>query len=141
MLCTAALAHRMTALGPRKRDGYSFWAPRVARLFEGKPLFAFVGLLLAISVTLLWPGIAEYATTAQITLHWSRLLVGTLAILLAFQAIVTSVLIQVVSLWQFQRAEGDRRRREQALHLPHRPSVRPPLTAWLGEPAGHLHER
>jgi hypothetical protein len=141
MMCAAGLAHRMTALGPRRRDGYSFWAPKVARLFEGKPLLVFVGLLVATSLALVWPGIVEYATTAHITLHWSRLLVGTLAILLAFQAIVTSVLMQVVALWQFQRAEVDRRRREQALLSPHRTSLRPPLHELVGQAAGHFQER
>jgi glycosyltransferase involved in cell wall biosynthesis len=141
MLCAAGLAHRMTALGPRRRDGYSFWAPRVARLFEGKPLVVFVGIVLATSVALIWPGIVEYATTAQIRLHWSRLLVGTLGVLLAFQAIVTGVLMQVVALWQFQRAEGDRRRREQASPAPHRTTIRPSLTEWIVQAPGHLQER
>ena len=67
--------------------------------------------LLALSIFFLWPGIVEFATTARISLHWSRLLAGAFTLLSAGQTAVFALLIEVVSLWMRQK---DEIRKEQA---------------------------
>ena len=118
LLCATALSHRMSALGPKRRDGDSFWIGVVARLFEWQPLLAFSGGAVVASVALLWPGIVEFVTTGGITLHWSRIIVGVFGLLLAFQALVTLVLLQVVALWvamaRYRQAERARQALEPA---------------------------
>jgi glycosyltransferase involved in cell wall biosynthesis len=118
LLCGAGLAHRMASLGPRARDGATFWAAVAAGLFEGRALAAFVVVTLVTSLGLIGPGIVEFATTAHITLHWSRLLVGTLGLLLVFQALVTHVLMRVVAIWQYQHVEDRRRTLEPGSAAP-----------------------
>jgi hypothetical protein len=105
LLCAAVLANRMAALGPKRRDGESFWVAAAARLFDGSVLTLFVVASVAASMALIWPGAVEFASSGHITLHWSRIIVGAFGFLLAFQALVTRVLLQVVALWQYQQAE------------------------------------
>jgi glycosyltransferase involved in cell wall biosynthesis len=107
LLCAAVLSHRMAALGPRRRGGDTFWAPLVAHLFSGKLLAVFLVVVIAASLSFLWPGIVEYVTTRRVYLHWSRLLAGSFGLLLAFQAVITGVLLRVIAVWQEKR-EFDR---------------------------------
>lgn len=109
LVCAAALSNRMAQFGPRGQAGETFWSAAVSRLFEGRALAAFVATVLAASTAILWPGIVEYGATATITLHWSRLVVGAFGLLLAFQAVVTGVLMRALSLWQDRRKRVDSR--------------------------------
>jgi hypothetical protein len=100
-LSAAALVHRMKGLGPRPRDGDTFWTAALSKLFSGKRLAVLTGGAVVFSVVLLWPGIAEYITKGQVTtLHWSRVIVGSFGLLLAFQAVVTGVLLDVLEIWK-----------------------------------------
>jgi hypothetical protein len=102
LMCATAVSHKMAGLGPRGRQTDSFWSVAIAALFQGKALVALTGIALLTAVAVLWPGIVEYLTSAHCTLHWSRLVVGAFALLTAFQALVTGVLIQLVNLWVYQ---------------------------------------
>ena len=113
LLSATTLAYHMADLRPRRRDGAAFWPSLVAQLFEGKALVAVIVAATATSLALLWPGIVEFVTTGHISLHWSRLMVGTFGLLLVVHALITNVMIRILSLWQYQRAEDDRRLREQ----------------------------
>jgi hypothetical protein len=106
LLCAAVLSNRMSALGPKRRDGESFWMAAAARMFDRTPLALFLLATVATSLVLIWPGLVEFLSTRRITLHWSRIIVGAFGFLLAFQALVTKVLLEVVALWKDQRAEG-----------------------------------
>jgi glycosyltransferase involved in cell wall biosynthesis len=108
LLCAAVMSSRMATLGPRRRDGESFWMALASSLFRGTALAVFVGTLIVGSLVLLWPGIFEFATTARITLHWSRLLVGTFGLFMAAQAMVTWVVVQIINLWSYQKVEEAR---------------------------------
>jgi hypothetical protein len=116
LLCAAVLANRMSALGPKRRDGDSFWVSAASHLFHWKPLLAFSSLAAVASLVLLWPGIVQFVTTGRITLHWSRIIVGAFGLLIAFQAMVTLVMLQVVAIWvetaKFYQAELVRRASE-----------------------------
>jgi glycosyltransferase involved in cell wall biosynthesis len=109
LLCAAVLSSRMSALGPPRRDGESFWMALVSSLFAGTTLAVFVATLTAISLVMLWPGIVEFLTTAHINLHWSRLLVGTFGLFIVAHVLVTWVLLQIINLWTQQQVEGARR--------------------------------
>jgi glycosyltransferase involved in cell wall biosynthesis len=99
-LSAAALVHRMKDLGPRRRDGDTFWTAALSKLFSGKRLAVLAAGAVIFSVVLLWPGIAEYINKGQVTLHWSRIIVGSFGLLLAFQAVVTGVLLEVLEIWK-----------------------------------------
>ncbi len=69
----------------------------------------FVIASLVASLALLGPGIVEYARTRQITLHWSRIIVGAFGLLLVFQTLVTAVLLRILALWKYQLDYSDAR--------------------------------
>ena len=117
LLCAAVLSNRMAALGPKRRDGDSFWVATLSKLFDPTPMLTCVGLAVLASIVLLWPGIVQFLWTGHITLHWSRIIVGAFGLLLAFEGLVTLVMLQVVSLWvetaKFTQAELVRRAAEE----------------------------
>jgi glycosyltransferase involved in cell wall biosynthesis len=105
LLCAAVLANRMVFLGPKRRDGDSFAVNLFSHLFRGVPLAVFSALMLVGSLVLAWPGVVEYVTTRQITLHWSRIMVAAFGLMLLFQALVTAVMLRLVDLWKYQKAQ------------------------------------
>jgi glycosyltransferase involved in cell wall biosynthesis len=107
-ISAAGLAYRMSLFGPAPRDGYSFWAPLIAPLFEGIPLVVAETVLMIITVVLISPGIVEYVTTAHVTLHWSRLLAAALCMVTIAHLLVTHVLLQVLNIWQYQQREREK---------------------------------
>jgi len=121
MLCAAGLAHRMATFGPRLRSGYTFWAPLVARLFQGKLVGVFTAVILGLTLWAIYPGLVQFVRTGHVTLHWSRLLAGSLGMLVAVQALVTYVLMRVLMIWQWQQSAIERYQREEAEigRLPH----------------------
>lgn len=97
-LSAAAIATRMIDLRPGNPDR-TFWEAGIARAFQS-PLLPLGGIALTVgAVALLWPGIVEYLRTGQLTLHWSRVIVAAFALLLAFQALVTRVLLRILHVW------------------------------------------
>jgi glycosyltransferase involved in cell wall biosynthesis len=54
------------------------------------------------AVGFVWPGLVEYATTGQVTLHWSRMMVGTCFLQTALFAVIAAILQRVVCLWKGQ---------------------------------------
>jgi hypothetical protein len=105
LLLATALAHRIAGLGPRRTAASTFWPHLTAMLFRGIPLVVVLALLVASSLYFLWPGIAEYTVTRQVTLHWSRLLAGGFLLFSAMQVAVFALLTTVVELWIRQKNE------------------------------------
>jgi glycosyltransferase involved in cell wall biosynthesis len=105
LLSAAVLANRMASLGPKRHHGDSFWVVLASHLFRGVPLAVFSVATVSVSLVSLWPGLAEYAATRHITLHWSRIILAAFGLLLVLQAIVTAVLLRLVALWKHQPAE------------------------------------
>jgi glycosyltransferase involved in cell wall biosynthesis len=109
LLLATALVNRMAALTPRRPEAVGFWPALVAGVFTGRLLQVAVVLLLGVGAFFLWPGIAEYAATRQVSLHWSRLLAGAFSLSAAFQVLVCGLLLNVIAAWSAQRdyAEAD----------------------------------
>jgi len=97
-LSAAAIATRMTDLRLRSPDR-TFWEAGIARLFESTLLAAGAIALGVSAVALLWPGVVEYLSTGQLTMHWSRVIVAAFALLLAVQGLITRVLLRIINIW------------------------------------------
>jgi hypothetical protein len=109
LLCAAVLVNRMASLGLRRREGELFWIAAASHLFDGKVLsIVVVGTVIA-SGLLIWPGLVEFARTGGITLHWSRIIVAAFGFLLVFQALITKVLLGVISIWEYQHIHANPR--------------------------------
>ena len=72
------------------------------RLFEGRTVLVFSGLVSVIAFALLWPGIVEYVTTGAVTLHWSRVVTGVFGFILVAQSAVAIVALRVLRIWRMQ---------------------------------------
>lgn len=107
MLLATALINRVALFGPRRLSAIEFWPFLIARILQGRVLVAVLIGWLAVALGFLWPGILQYGSTLHITLHWSRLLAGSFALLAAAQTAVFALLIKVVSLWIDQRIAVD----------------------------------
>ncbi|MHC4400036.1 MAG: glycosyltransferase family 2 protein [Planctomycetota bacterium] len=105
LLAGAALAHRMASFGLRRKLDRAFWPSLAARFFEGRALVVFAAFFTGLSLFLLWPGIVEYAATGALTeevMPWSRFVTGVFGLLLVGQAVVSGLLIRVLSIWKSQ---------------------------------------
>jgi len=102
LLSAAAFTNRLVVLGPRRREGESFWASLASKLFEGLPLWTMTGGAVLTAAVLLAPAAVEYVTTGHVTTHWSRIMVGAFGLLLAFHAGVTAVMLRVIEIWKRQ---------------------------------------
>lgn len=94
-----------------RRQRASFWAQSSALLFSRRNLWLYaVGASLA-SLALVWSGLSEYARTAHVTLHWSRVMMAVFLLQTAVLAIVHAVTHEVVNLWRGQLEYGLERER------------------------------
>jgi hypothetical protein len=91
----AVLAHARAASA-----GVSGW---VGRRFNRRNRRIGGLLLIAVAALLLRPGLFEYATTGQVTLHWSRVVLASLALLLAVALASTTFLLHMLELIEAQR--------------------------------------
>ena len=95
------LADHMLSLVYRRRRA-SFWSQTSALLFSRRNLWLYAGLSTAISIVLVWSGLVEYARTAHVSLHWSRVMAAVFLLQTAVLAVVHAVTHEVVNLWRGQ---------------------------------------
>ncbi len=102
LLCAGTLAHYMAMLAPQHRNPPTFWPMILGGLFHGMGLALFVCVTVFSALALVFSGLVEFATTGHLTTHWSRIMIAAFALLVAFQAMVTGVLLKVLRIWQQQ---------------------------------------
>lgn len=105
-LSEATVANRMSEL-VLDRGRPPWWMSFLTRSFRGVPRTILVFILGGASLALVWPGLVEYVSTGQVTLHWSRVFVAAFALLIAFQSILTGMLLRIMTLWlEFALSRG-----------------------------------
>lgn len=97
-LTAAAVVNRMSDLVLDRRRP-RFWMSLLAGSFRGPRAALLVSVLVGASAALVWPGLLEYARSGQVTLHWSRVIVAAFGLLVAFQAVLTGMLLRITTLW------------------------------------------
>lgn len=102
-LTAGVLADRVLSLVYR-RPQETFVCRLFDRLFNGTRLVLMALMFAAVAVLLVWPGLAEYARTGSVTLHWSRAASAMFLLQLSVFAVVNAVLEKVVDLWKDQLA-------------------------------------
>ena len=84
----------------RQTAGLSRWA---GTLFSGRGRLV-VGLTLGgAALAVSWPGLVEYVATGHVTMHWSRVVLSSLLIVVASVIGITSFLLGMLELIQAQR--------------------------------------
>jgi glycosyltransferase involved in cell wall biosynthesis len=108
LLCTGVVADDLLFLTNQTGYRRRFANQLLKHWLAGKWL-----LLLTVLFTLggFWcvaPGLWEYLQTSHVTMHWSRVVAGTLCFLLALQAAVTASLRRIIRLWQEHQRSASR---------------------------------
>lgn len=97
-LGAAALASRLANLVGVGTDR-SFWGRAIELPFSGRNAKWFFAVLVAFSFVLVYPGLTEYVRAGTTSIHWSRVIVAAFALLVAFQTVLTSVLLRIMKYW------------------------------------------
>ncbi len=108
LLLATALSNQMASFSRRRPEGDSFWAGGIRSLLSGWRLTGILAIFAGCSIGFLWPGLLQWVTTGQVTLHWSRLLAGAFCLLSAFQTGVFAVLLKVIAIWITERSPASR---------------------------------
>ncbi len=112
LLFATGLTNRMARLSRRRADANTFWAGLVGTVARGPVLLGLAGTLSLATLIFWWPGIAEFATTGKVNMHWSRLLAGSFTLFSAVQAGIFCVLVKVADVWIAQRASAEENERQ-----------------------------
>jgi hypothetical protein len=102
----AAVAESIAAAAhgrPRARSGVT---GLVVAVFQRRNRALATGLLLGAAVAVAAPGIAEYAGTGEVEMHWSRALLASLLVVLASVFGVATFLLEMLDLIAAQRDPG-----------------------------------
>jgi len=97
-LGAAALASRLASLVGVEKDR-SFWGRAIELPFSGRSAKWFFVVLVTFSFLLVYSGLAEYVRAGTTSIHWSRVIVAAFALLVAFQTVLTSVLLRIMKYW------------------------------------------
>jgi glycosyltransferase involved in cell wall biosynthesis len=92
------IEHMLSLVYQRQRQ--SFWGRLFAGVFSRGTLWFYALLAFLVALVLVWPGLVEYARTAHVTLHWSRVMVAVFLLQTAVLAVVHAVTQEVVGLWK-----------------------------------------
>jgi len=101
LLLATALTNQIARFSPRRTCANPFWPSLLAVLLRGPFSIVLILLLFSSSIFFLWPGIVEYLSTRQITLHWSRLIAGAFSLFCGLETAIFALIMKVVSSWQF----------------------------------------
>jgi len=103
LVSAAVVAERIAGLAhgrPRAERGATALA---ARLFTTRARRIVGAVLVALALAVTAPGIAEYATTRQVHMHWSRAVLGSLLVALTASLAITAFLLNMLELIHTQR--------------------------------------
>jgi glycosyltransferase involved in cell wall biosynthesis len=100
LLCTGVIADDLMFLTNQAGYRRRFANQLLKHWLAGKWLLLMMVLFTAGGLWCVAPGLWEYLWTSHVTMHWSRVVVGTLCFLLALQCAVTASLRRIIALWQ-----------------------------------------
>ncbi len=102
----AVVAERIAALAHERPEASAGIIRAAARLFSRGPRRVLGAVMIVAAVVVAWPGIAQYATTGQVEMHWSRAVLAALLLFLSCVLLVSTFLLNMLDLIQTQRSEG-----------------------------------
>jgi len=109
VVCATAVADRIAVLAHQRPLARSGATALLARLFSRRSRWIGSFLLLATALLVTWPGLAQYATTGEVTMHWSRAVLGSLLVVIFVALGTTTFTLNMLELIQTQRTPEDGR--------------------------------
>ena len=134
LICTAVVSERIAAAAHGRSFAQSGVTAIVSKLFAPRCRWVLAPVLAAIAVAVTWQGIVQYASTGQVDMHWSRAVLASLLLLLAWMLTLTTFVLRMMDLMESQRAG------ESATFVPDR--VHHPGSPWeaCSDPAASLFD-
>jgi hypothetical protein len=109
VVCAAAVADRIAVLAHERPLARSGVTALLGRLFSRRSRWIGSLLLLAAGLLVTWPGFAQYATSGEVTMHWSRAVLGSLLVVLFVALGTTTFTLNMLELIRAQRTPEERR--------------------------------
>ncbi len=110
-VCGAVVAERIAALATGRVPASSGVTGWVTRFFSKRMRLLGGSILVVVATALVWPGLTQYALSGTVDLHWSRIVLSALLLVVAMVLGVTTFLLNMSDLLHA-------RLRPQALALP-----------------------
>lgn len=107
VVCATAVADRIAVLAHARPLARSGATALLRRVFSRRSRAIGCALLLGLALVVTWPGVVEYATRGEITMHWSRALLGSLLAVLAVALGTTTFTLNMLELIETQRRPED----------------------------------
>jgi len=104
---SAILADQIASIAHARPATRSGVTGLFARAFGRRTAIATAALLFGAALVVSWPGVVEYATTAHVQMHWSRVVLSSLLSVLALTLATTLFLIETIDLIRTQRSARD----------------------------------
>jgi glycosyltransferase involved in cell wall biosynthesis len=101
LICAGVLSDQLLSLVYESKKT-TFLNRVLHRTLTQSRLVAIASLAAGVGVLLVWPGLAEYARTGHVTLHWSRPMVAVFLFQMSLFAVLQAALQKVIELWREQ---------------------------------------
>lgn len=108
VLCAAAVADRIAVLAHARPLARSGATALLGRLFTRRTRALGSALLLTLALVVTWSGFVQYATTGEVSMHWSRAVLGSLLLVLFVALGTTTFTLNMLELIETQRRPEDR---------------------------------
>jgi hypothetical protein len=103
VVCSALVSEQIAALVHRRPFTRAGWTGRLGRLLSRRVRRIAISLLVIVAVAICAPGIAQYLTTGEVEMHWSRAMLSSLLVVGAVMLGITSFLVHMLEVIGAQR--------------------------------------
>jgi hypothetical protein len=117
-VCCGVVADRIAATARGRPPSTSGVTGAAARLFTPRMRRVGSPALLAAALAIVWPGIAEFATTGAVEMHWSRAMLASLLVVIAAMLAATTFLLNMMNLIEAEGAETVAQRPPDRIYPP-----------------------
>lgn len=103
--CTAAVAERIATVVHGRDTIPTTWLGRASSALAARRWWLGTLLLGALALVAVWPGLVEYMASGHVDIHWSRVVMASLLLVIAATVSSTVVLIELIELIHEQRKD------------------------------------
>jgi glycosyltransferase involved in cell wall biosynthesis len=118
LICSAVVADRIAALAHGRPSAQRGVTGFLTRLFTRRNRFYGGLVLVGAAVAIVSPGIVQYLGSGHVEMHWSRVVLASLLVVMAAMLGVTTFLLHMLELIMEQRGEAPSVRPPERIHRP-----------------------
>jgi glycosyltransferase involved in cell wall biosynthesis len=108
VFCAAMVAQKVAASFYQRSAGAGIGDLLLRTVFSTRTRWVASAVLMATAILVAWPGIVQYVSTGTVDMHWSRVLLSSLLVIMVAVISVTSFLLGMVDLMDLQRSTRSR---------------------------------